>query len=76
MEEKIIKILGGDHPDPIRFSAVLEKSKVYGLYTYDNGVYAFVDGMDCDFNSFSKAEKSEICDAVLSRKWVVDPTMQ
>lgn len=76
MEEKIIKILGGDHPDPIRFDTVCGLSNVYGLYTYNNGIYAFVDGMDCDFNSFSKAEKSEICDAVLLRKWVVDPTMQ
>jgi hypothetical protein len=76
MKKDILNLLGDNHPDPIRFDAVCSLSNVYGLYTYSNDVYVFVDGMDIPFDKFSKDEKAEIHKAVLSKKWIVDNTMQ
>lgn len=75
MKDEIIKILGDNHTDPINFGRILDLSNVYGLYTYNNNVFVFKDGMDCGFDSFNKAERIEIRDAVISRKWFVDPSL-
>ena len=62
--------------DPIQFDAVQSHSEIYGLYTYENGVFVFRDSMDIDFDELTEKEKEHVISLVESKKWTINPALQ
>ena len=75
-EEKVLKVLGDNHTDPIQFDDAKLHTDVYGLYTYRGGVYVFKEGWDIDYKDLSSVEKKTINQRFDSRKWKVNKSLQ
>lgn len=75
MKEKIIELLGKNHKDPIDFQTSYDQ--VYGLYTFKGDVYVLKQGMDLDFEEdLTEKEQKKVLELVLSKKWIVNPSLQ
>jgi hypothetical protein len=76
MKEKIISMLGNNHLDPIQFEETQEQSEIYGLYTFEGGVFIFRDNMDINFDDLKEEEQKIVTEMVESKKWIINPTLQ
>ncbi len=71
----IIKKLGNNHTDSIRFTKKESKSNVNGLYTYRGDVYCLLFGTDMHLSELDKKDIIEIKNMFINNDWVIDNTL-
>lgn len=73
-QDKIVKILGGNHTIPVVFSN--KEIKISALYTYKKEVFVIDKGWDFSIDELPEKEIEDIIVELEKGNYVLDPTIQ